>query len=564
MIKRFLQLFRRPSTATLPKKKEDASRPPVSEEASDSRRGPRSEQRSPTPLSETGAKSEKKEEAPRAAARDSAEPAAAPEEMPSPSKPKKRKKRRWKLEDFPVEPEPGKTRFHDIGLPLPIMHAIADLDFHYCTPVQAESLPPLLQGRDLVGQANTGTGKTAVFLIAIFTRLLQQKKNDGEGAQALVIAPTRELVIQIAKDAQALGKYCRFRVASVYGGTGYKKQMEFLENKRCDIVVATPGRLLDFCGKGVVKLESCHTLVIDEADRMLDMGFIPDVRRIINRLPKKEDRQTLLFSATITDDVRRLAYQWCTKPANVAIEPDQVAVESVEQKVYLVTSQEKYSVLYNVIKSNEKARIAVFTNQKVEARKLYERLQRNSINCTLLSGDVPQNKRTQRLERFRSGDVDVLVATDVAGRGIHIDGITHVVNFTLPYEPEDYVHRIGRTGRAGEVGVSISFACEEESFVLPEIEEFIGEKLECSLPPEELLQTPPKGSPPKEKGGRQQDGGGKRKGRGRSRHRSGQNSAGKKTGAKNGPRPGQSQPSAEKKKMGAAVPPTSGTPEALK
>lgn len=403
------------------------------------------------------------------------------------------KKQKWRLHDYEVDPVPGKVRFHDIGLPLPVMHAIADSDFRYCTPVQAESLPHLLEGKDLVGHANTGTGKSAVFLITILTRLYNQRPKKDGAVEALIIAPTRELVGQITKDARALGKYCNVRIAPVYGGTDYKKQMDFVENNRCDIVVATPGRLLDFCGKKIIDLSRCSTLVIDEADRMLDMGFIPDVRRIVGQLPDKKDRQTLLFSATITDEVKRLAYQWCTKPVNVAIEPEQVAVQSVEQKVYLVTSDEKYAVLYNLLQQNKGARIAVFANQKIEARRLYERLQRNSIECTLLSGDVPQEKRTKRLESFRSGRIPVLVATDVAGRGIHIEGITHVINYTLPYEPEDYVHRIGRTGRAGAEGISVSFACEEESFVLPEIEEFIGRKLDCSQPDEELLVPPPKG-----------------------------------------------------------------------
>ena len=410
-------------------------------------------------------------------------------------KPRRAQKKRWQLSDFEVAPVPGKARFHEMHLPLPVMHGVADLGFQYCTPVQAESLPHLLEGKDLIGNANTGTGKTAVFLITILTKLLREnKEKTSPHARALIIAPTRELVIQITKDGRELSKYTNIRIASVYGGTDYKKQMDFVQKKRCDIIVATPGRLLDFCRKNVVRLEGCRTLVIDEADRMLDMGFIPDVRRIVGLLPGKQERQTLLFSATITDEVKRLAYQWCNKPENVAIEPEQVAVESVDQKVYLVTSAERYTVLYNLIQKNQGSRMAVFTNQKIEAKKLHDRLRRNGINCTLLSGDIPQDKRTKRLENFRSGEVPILVATDVAGRGIHIEGITHVVNYTLPYEPEDYVHRIGRTGRAGALGVSVSFACEEESFVLPEIEEYIGQKLECFVPEEDLLVVPPKGT----------------------------------------------------------------------
>ncbi|MEE4242963.1 MAG: DEAD/DEAH box helicase [Desulfopila sp.] len=427
------------------------------------------------------------------------------------SRPRKREK--WRLESFEVEPLEGSVRFHDIGLPLPLMHAISDLEFRYCTAVQAESIPHLLEGRDLVANANTGTGKTAVFLIAAITRLLRQKKQMPAGAaRSLVIAPTRELVIQIAKDAKLLSRYCNLRIAAVYGGTDYQRQMEYFRERSCDIVVATPGRLLDFCQKRVIDLRQCEILVIDEADRMLDMGFIPDVRRIVHQLPGGKERQTLMFSATITEEVNRLAEQWCRNPVNVAIEPEQVAVESVEQLVYLVTSAEKYSVLYNLIQGNAGGRIAVFANQKSEAGKLYDRLRRNGIDCTLLTGDVPQKKRMERLEQFRTGKVQVLVATDVAGRGLHVEDITHVVNYSLPYEPEDYVHRIGRTGRAGAAGVSISFACEEGSFVLPDIEKFIGRKLKCCVPDEHLLEDPPKGTvatpqgpqrrPDRKKGGR--------------------------------------------------------------
>ena len=410
-------------------------------------------------------------------------------------KPKPPKRKKWQLDSFEVEVQAGEVRFHDIGLPLPLMHAIFDLEFRYCTAVQAESIPHLLEGRDLVANANTGTGKTAVFLIAIIARLLRQKRQMPVGtARSLVIAPTRELVVQIAKDAKLLSRYCNLSVAAVYGGTDYQKQMDHFAERSCDIVVATPGRLLDFCRKKVIDLRQCEILVIDEADRMLDMGFIPDVRSIVHQLPGGKERQTLMFSATITEEVNRLASQWCRNPVNVAIEPEQVAVESVDQLVYLVTSSEKYPILYNLIQGNEGGRVAVFANQKSEAGKLYDRLRRNGIDCTLLTGDVPQKKREDRLERFRSGKVQVLVATDVAGRGLHVEGITHVVNYSLPYEPEDYVHRIGRTGRAGAAGVSISFACEEDSFVLPDIEEFIGRKLECCVPEEHLLQEPPKGT----------------------------------------------------------------------
>ncbi len=416
------------------------------------------------------------------------------------SKPRKRKPR-WTLERFPVDPVPGKSRFHDFKLPLGLMHAIADLDFKYCTPIQEKALPESLAGSDLIGRASTGTGKSAVFLISVFARLLKEnraKKGSPKPKpglpRALIIAPTRELVMQIAKDAKNLAKYTPLHIGAVYGGTDYKKQQEMLTARPVDVLVATPGRLLDYVFKKVVHLKNIGIMVIDEADRMLDMGFIPDVQKIVYKTRPKEQRQTMLFSATVTEDVKRLASQWCIKPIFIESEPEQVAVETVEQIVYMTTSEEKYSVLYNLITTQEHERILVFTNMKSEARKLNDRLRRNNINCTLLTGDVPQKKRMARLESFRAGKVKVMIATDVAGRGIHIDGISHVVNYTLPYEPEDYVHRIGRTGRAGETGISISFACEEGGFYLPDIEEYIGTSLTCVNPTDELLVKPPKGS----------------------------------------------------------------------
>jgi ATP-dependent RNA helicase RhlB len=443
------------------------------------------------------------------------EPAAPAEKTIEPArqagqgKARRRQKRKedWDVSRFQVEPVEGKSRFHDFVLPETIMHAIADLEFHYCTPVQAKALPGALQGKDLIGRANTGTGKSAVFLIAVFSRLLGDgTKNAGNGKpRALIIAPTRELVMQISKDGRDFAKYTSLRIVSVFGGVDYRSQMQDLKEKQCDVVVATPGRLLDYLGKGVISLNNCGIMVIDEADRMLDMGFIPDVRRIINRIPERSKRQTMLFSATVTEEVRRLASQWCEEPVQVEIEPEHVAVESVEQIVYLVTTAEKYDVLYNLLMQKQGERVLVFTNQKNEARRLCERLKRNRINCDLLTGDVPQQQRTKRLEDFRASRIQVLVATDVAGRGIHIDDISHVVNYTLPYEPEDYVHRIGRTGRAGATGISISFACEEGSFYLPQIEEYIGRKLDCIVPDEPLLIPAPKGVRIEETGDRRRE-----------------------------------------------------------
>lgn len=442
--------------------------------------------------------------APQAAVHQESSPELAPSEaqLESQSAPRTRPKRErqkpeWDLAQFPVEPVADKTRFHDLDLPLALMHAIADQEFQFCTPIQSQALPDALLGKDLIARASTGTGKSAVFLIAIFTRLLREQER-GKAApvgtpRALIIAPTRELVIQIVKDAKALAKYTSLRIVSVYGGTDYRKQEKSLTEQPVDVVVATPGRLLDFESKKILHLNRAGIMVLDEADRMLDMGFIPDVRKIIYKTPPKEQRQTMLFSATFTPEVRQLSAQWCKDPITVETEADQVAVETVQQIVYLTTTAEKFTVLYNLIVSKEHERIMIFANMKNEARRLSERLERHGVKCTLLSGDVPQEKRTARLESFRDGRIKVMVATDVAGRGIHIAGISHVINYTLPYEPEDYVHRIGRTGRAGVSGISISFACEEDAFVLPEIEEYIGESLHCVQPDESLLVAVPPG-----------------------------------------------------------------------
>ena len=414
------------------------------------------------------------------------------------------RKEKWKTANFVVEPETGKCRFHDFDLPVPLMHGIADLDFKYCTPIQEKALPHVLAARDLIGKASTGTGKSAVFLIGIFSRLLREKNPQRRKGwpRALIIAPTRELVIQIAKDARAIGKYLHLRVAEAYGGTDYERQRRNISDRPVDILVATPGRLLDFSRQRFVQLGKAGIMVIDEADRMLDMGFIPDVRSIIYKTPPKEKRQTMLFSATFTDEVKRLAAQWSIKPVTIETETEDVAVKTVKKIVYMVTRSEKYLVLYNLITGEDHERILIFANMKRDVNRLYDRLRRDGINCTMLSGDVPQNKRTTRLENFRSGRVQVLVATDVAGRGIHINGISHVINYTLPYEPEDYVHRIGRTGRAGAEGISISFADEESSFYLPEIEEYIEEQLPCIQPDESLLTPLPR---------RKQQGTGKKK-----------------------------------------------------
>lgn len=412
---------------------------------------------------------------------------------------KKRKSRRqkksqpnWSIEQFKVPVIEGKTRFHDFDLDDALMHAIADSGFEYCTPIQAQSLPMTLKGHDVIGKAQTGTGKTAAFLVTaihdLLSRPLDEERYIGE-PRALVIAPTRELVIQIGKDAEALCKYSGLNIATLIGGMDYGKQLDQIQRQVTDIVVATPGRLIDFMQRGDLQLNLVEVLVIDEADRMLDMGFIPQVRRIVRATPPKENRQTLLFSATFTDDILNLSQQWTFKPQTVEIEAEKVTTDNVEQYLYAVQETEKYAVLKAILKQDTVESAIVFANRRDQTRRLHEKLQKAGFKVGMLSGEVGQNKRTRTLEDFRSGKLSVMVATDVAGRGIHIDGISHVINYYLPEDPEDYVHRIGRTGRAGAKGVSISLIGEEDGFNLLPLEDLLGKKLKTQMPPEGLYQS---------------------------------------------------------------------------
>ena len=418
---------------------------------------------------------------------------AVPDRAAAPAAPAPRHPPRpWTLDDFQVAPKEGAVRFHDFSLPPEIMHAIADMKFQYCTPIQAEVLPYLESGRNLTGRAQTGTGKTAAFLITIFDHFLKHPRaNPAPGApRALVLAPTRELVVQIIKDAHALGRHSSFRSMAVYGGIDYVKQKQEVLRGPIDLVAATPGRLLDFLNQHVLDLKHVEILVLDEADRMLDMGFIPDVKRIISKLPPKEKRRTLLFSATLSEDVMRLARQWMPDPVTVEMAAEQVTVDRIRQRILIVTVRDKFRILVNMLRRPEMKRVLVFANRRDTARELSEALRKQGIHCQLISGEVEQGKRQRILEDFRAGRIQAMIATDVAARGLHIDNVSHVINFDLPYEPQDYVHRIGRTGRAGLEGESISFA-DEESFVLPDIEKFIGKALPCEQPEESLLADLP-------------------------------------------------------------------------
>jgi ATP-dependent RNA helicase RhlB len=421
------------------------------------------------------------------------EDSAPQQERPPRPAPVKKPAELWDPATFQVEPKEGKTRFQDLNLPESVLHAIADLNFQYCTPIQAEILPLTLQGKDMAGKAQTGTGKTAAFLLGILTRFINQKQEAPKpgSPRALILAPTRELAMQIRDDAEKLSKYTPIKTVAVYGGIDYDKQRRMLEEP-VDIIVATPGRLIDFANQGAINLREVEVLVIDEADRMLDMGFIPDVRKIVYKTPPKENRQTLLFSATLDDEVMRLAAAWMTDPGKIEIEADKNATKLIDQQVYIVTNDQKFALLYNILKKEVlEGSALIFTNRRDQTERLSDALYRYGIDCEILSGAVAQNKRQRILADFKDGRCKLVVATDVAGRGIHVDDITHVINFNIPSQPDDYVHRIGRTGRAGKKGISVTFACEKESFELPAIEELLGKRLPCIQPEEEMLALPP-------------------------------------------------------------------------
>ncbi|MCK4508159.1 MAG: DEAD/DEAH box helicase [Desulfuromonadales bacterium] len=378
-------------------------------------------------------------------------------------------------------------KFTELDLPAELMQGIEQVGFVDLTPVQEESIPLALQGRDVAAQAQTGTGKTAAFLIALFTRLQKNTSATKRGPRALILAPTRELVVQICADANGLGAHCPFKVQPIFGGVDYEKQRKALQDG-VDIIVATPGRLIDYAKQNVFTLKHVESLVIDEADRMFDMGFIRDLRFILRKLPSYEKRQTMLFSATLSQRVMELAYEFMNIADKVRIEPEQVTAERVEQIVYHVSRREKFPLLLGLLKKEpEEVRVLVFVNTKREGEHLSGRLQQNSFRVAVLSGDIPQKKRMRILEDFKNGKLNFLVATDVASRGLHIDGVTHVVNYDLPQDAEDYVHRIGRTARAGAGGKAISFADEDLAYFLPDIEEYIGQKIPSTVPQDEDL-----------------------------------------------------------------------------
>ena len=438
----------------------------------------------------------------------------------------------WTPEQVKIPEEEGKTRFSEIGLADEMLHAISDLGYQYCTPIQAEILPELLGGRDGMGQAQTGTGKTAAFLLASLTRLLKNPKPDLPNGcpRMLILAPTRELVLQIEEEAAELMKYTPLQSLPVYGGLDYEPQKEALRHHKVDLVAATPGRLIDFLRSRVIDLSHVEILVLDEADRMLDMGFIPDVKRIVYATPHKDKRQTLFFSATFTEDIKRLATSWTNNPITIVIKPTSVAADTVDQTVYIVTDKEKFALTVNLLRKLNPKRTLIFANRRDTSQNLCDHLQAYGFKAALLSGAVPQAKRVRTLEEFKDGTTPVVVATDVAGRGIHVDEVGLVINYNLPEDPEDYVHRIGRTGRAGDEGQSVCFASEFDSMMLPDIEKFIGRELTCTQPEEEWLTVEERAIPKRPRrntgGGGRSGGGRNRSGGGGGRSRSGGNRSG--------------------------------------
>jgi len=370
-----------------------------------------------------------------------------------------------------------------------VMRGINDAGFERCTPIQAQTLPFALAGRDVAGQAQTGTGKTAAFLVSMFqtllTRIPREERPNG-AIRGIVIAPTRELAVQIHNDAVVLGRHTGLKLACVFGGVDYDKQRRQFENG-ADILIGTPGRIIDYYKQHVFDLRHVQVCVLDEADRMFDLGFIADIRYMLRKMPPPDQRQSMLFSATLSQRVLELAYEHMNNPEQVAIEPDRITADKVRQLIYFPAMEEKIPLLIGLLRSFQSERTMVFVNTRRQADRLEEVLRANHINAQALSGDVPQNKRLKYMKDFHSGALSVLIATDVASRGLHIPDVSHVFNYDLPQDRADYVHRIGRTARAGAEGDAISFACEDYAICLPEIEEYIGHQIPRGSVAQEML-----------------------------------------------------------------------------
>jgi len=390
--------------------------------------------------------------------------------------------------------------FDSLPLAPALMRGIADAGFTFCTPIQAQTLPLALQGRDMAGQAQTGTGKTAAFLVALYQSLLSHPAPAGRAPtsiRALVVAPTRELAVQIHQDAAVLGAHTGLRLAVVFGGVDYDKQRRTV-GEGVDLLIGTPGRIIDYFKQHVFDLRHVQVLVLDEADRMFDLGFIADIRFILRRLPPPAQRQSMLFSATLSQRVLELAYEHMNNPELVRIEPDKVTLDRVRQVIYFPAMVEKIALLIGLLRETEAHRTLVFVNTRRMAERLERVLHANGFHAQAISGDVPQPKRLKFLRQFHEGELAVLIATDVASRGLHIPDVSHVFNYDLPQDAPDYVHRIGRTARAGAEGDAISFGCEEYAVALPDIEAYIGHKIPVAAVTPEILaafEVPPYAPP---------------------------------------------------------------------
>lgn len=370
-------------------------------------------------------------------------------------------------------------RFDDLPLHPTLQAGLKKLGFNYCTPIQAQTLPRALAGEDLAGQAQTGTGKSAAFLLAAMNHLLSNPRAEGADTKqprAFMLAPTRELAIQILKDAETIGGDSGLRMTVCYGGAGYETQRAAIEGG-LDIIIGTPGRLIDFYKQNAYNLKSIEVLVLDEADRMFDLGFIDDIRYLIRKMPPPAARKNYLFSATLSHRVLELAYEHMNSPTKVQIEPERITAERVRQAMIHIGNDEKLPLLIGLLRHHDPKRTLVFVNTKMAAEQVERGLVANGFLAATLSGDVAQSKRIRLLEDFKEGKLPILVATDVAARGLHIPSVSHVINYDLPQDAEDYVHRIGRTARAGESGDAISFCCETYVYSLPDIEKYIGNRI---------------------------------------------------------------------------------------
>jgi len=399
--------------------------------------------------------------------------------------------------------------FTGLHLPETVARGIADAGFERCTPIQAQALPRALAGLDVAGQAQTGTGKTAAFLVALFTHLLRYPAAPDRpitSPRALVLAPTRELAIQIHKDAELLGQYTGLTLGLAFGGVDYDRQRRALQ-AGVDVLIGTPGRIIDYFKQHVFDLRHAQVMVLDEADRMFDLGFIKDIRYLLRRLPAPDRRLNLLFSATLSHRVLELAYEHMNDPELIRIEPERITAERVRQVIYYPAMEEKAALLVHLMRTGAATRTLVFVNTKRLAERLERLLRANGIVAATMSGDVPQRKRMRMLREFHEGKVAALVATDVAARGLHIPDVSHVFNYDLPQDPEDYVHRIGRTARAGAAGDAVSFGCEQYVVSLPDIEAFIGHRIPVgSFDPAELPELKPAHYAPRSFGDEEEDG----------------------------------------------------------